>query len=285
MVLRAPDLLSQHLARVPPFRALMRTLEHRLFAQHDLIHPVLDIGCGDGHFAALAFPGGIDVGIDLQESIAVEARRNGSYTWVAVASGTALPFAEGSFRTVVSNCAIEHVPDIESLLREVSRVLPQGGQFIFTVPNERFTACLGAVSTLTKMGLRGWAARYGRWWNRRAEHHHLDAPETWRRRLVRVGLVVDVELSYMSPEATRVFELSHYYAVPSFVLHKLTRGGSTSAERARASFAYRWLKPYAEENLPDVGVATFYAAHKKGREAGSPLLGSCSADTSCRRRL
>ena len=93
----SPDVLSQHLSRVPVHRALIRALEHRLFAQETLVHPVLDIGCGDGHYAAAAFPGGIDVGIDVTEEIVAEARRNGPYGRVEIASGTALPYADASF--------------------------------------------------------------------------------------------------------------------------------------------------------------------------------------------
>ena len=95
-------------------RALIRALEHRLFAAETLAHPVLDIGCGDGHFAAATFPGGIDVGIDITEEIVAEARKYGPYQRAEVADGTKLPYADGAFRTVVSNCVIEHIPDIEA---------------------------------------------------------------------------------------------------------------------------------------------------------------------------
>jgi SAM-dependent methyltransferase len=258
----SPDVLSQHLSRVPVHRALIRALEHRLFAQETLIHPVLDIGCGDGHYAAAAFPAGIDVGIDVTEEIVAEARQNGPYERVEVASGTALPYADASFSTVVSNCVIEHIPDIESLVREVSRVLAPGGRFIFSVPDDRFTEMLFTVRTLKRLRLSGLAERYGRWWNGNAAHYHLDSPQTWAERLARHGLMIDRQTYYMSRGATRVFELSHYYAVPSIVWHRFTGRWSLRPNAVRSSIAYRWLKPYAEESWPDIGSCAFFVAHK-----------------------
>lgn len=258
------DILAQHLARVPVHRALIRALEHRLFSEEKLEHPVLDIGCGDGHFAAAAFPGGIDVGIDVTEAIVSEARKYGPYQRAEVADGTRLPYADGSFRTVVSNCVIEHIPDIEALVGEVARVLAPGGRFIFGVPSEYFTDMLFTVSTLKRLGLPGLAERYGRWWNGNAAHFHLDSPQVWRERLARHGLSVDRQVYYMSEAATRVFELSHYYAVPSIAWHKVTGRWSLQPDRVRSSVAYRWLKPQVEEAWPATGSCSFYVAHKQG---------------------
>ena len=256
------DVLSQHLSRVPVHRALIRALEHRLFAQETLVHPVLDIGCGDGHYAAAAFSGGIDVGIDVTWEIATEARRNGPYERVDVASGTALPYADASFYTVVSNCVIEHIPDIESLVQEVSRVLAPGGRFIFSVPDDYFTDMLFIVLTLKRLKLPGLAERYGRWWNTHAAHYHLDSLQIWAERLARHGLVIDRQTYYMSPAATRVFELSHYYAIPSMFWHKFTGHWTLRPGAVRSSLAYRWLKPYADEPRPNVGSCAFFVAHK-----------------------
>ncbi len=256
------DLLARHLARVPVHRALIRTLENRLFAEETIEPPVLDIGCGDGHYAAVTYPGLLDIGIDIAYPIVEEGRRNGPYRHADVADGTRLPFAAGAFRTVISNCVIEHVLDIEALVSEVARVLAPGGRFVFSVPDDRFTDMLPTVGRLRKWGLRSLAERYGQWWNRHAAHHHLDSPEVWRTRLVRHGLTINRQVYYMSASATRVFEMSHYYAIPSIAWHKLTGRWSLRPDRARTSPAFRWLQPHAEEPWPALGSCSFFVARK-----------------------
>jgi len=258
----SPENLARHLARVPVHRALIRALEQRVFAEEVLEHPVLDIGCGDGHYAAEAFSNGIDVGIDITWRIVTEARQNGPYRHLDVADGTRLPYADASFRTVVSNCVIEHIPDIDGLVQEIARVLMPGGRFIFSVPGEHFTEMLFTVSWLGRIGLTHFAERYGRRWNRNAAHHHLDSPEVWRARLSDCGLTVDRHTYYMSAEATRAFEISHYYAVPSIAWRRLTGHWSLRPRRARDSLACRWLSRYANEPWPIVGSCSFFVTHK-----------------------
>jgi SAM-dependent methyltransferase len=237
-------------------------LESRLFAAQPLKHPVLDIGCGDGHFAAVTFPDGIEDGLDVTEAIVGEARRYGPYRLVAVADGTGLPYGDGCFQTVVSNCVIEHIPDVEAVVREVARVLASRGRFVFSVPSEYFTHMLFTVRMLRRLGLEGAASVYGRWWNKHAVHYHLEDPSFWHERLARHGLVVERQVYYMSVEATKVFELSHYYAIPSAVWHAFTGRWSLRPNKVRDSLAYRWLQPFASENWPSAGACSFFVARK-----------------------
>ena len=58
------DLLWQHLKTIPAFRGLLRAVEARFYQQLDLEGPFLDVGCGDGNFAALTFDHPLDVGSD-----------------------------------------------------------------------------------------------------------------------------------------------------------------------------------------------------------------------------
>jgi SAM-dependent methyltransferase len=256
------DILEAHLARVPVHRALIRALEHRLFAGQAIVRPVLDIGCGDGHYAVAAFPEGLDAGIDITREIVAEAKQYGPYRSLAVADGTLLPYADASFQTVVSNCVIEHIPGIETLVAEVVRVLAPGGHFIFSVPGERFTESLFTVRTLNRLGLKALARRYGEWWNGNAFHCTLESPRQWQARLERHGLKLDDYECYMSLDAARVFELSHYYAVPSIAWHKLTGRWSLRPGNVRNSIAFRWLLPRASEAMPATGACIFFVASK-----------------------
>ena len=58
------DILWQQLKTLPAFRALLRSVETRFYHKLDLPRPILDLGCGDGHFAKMTFDEKLDAGID-----------------------------------------------------------------------------------------------------------------------------------------------------------------------------------------------------------------------------
>jgi SAM-dependent methyltransferase len=107
---------------------------------------VLDLGCGEGRHAITAYlKEGVDVyALDLSmndlrtaqtrfgefEDSADESR---TVTFVC-SSGLALPFADASFDKVVCAEVLEHIPDYQSVLKEINRVLKPGGQFAVSVP-------------------------------------------------------------------------------------------------------------------------------------------------------
>ncbi|MCS7002085.1 MAG: class I SAM-dependent methyltransferase, partial [Dehalococcoidia bacterium] len=107
------DYLAEHLKEVPAFRALLRSVECRLFEEAGpLTPPTLDIGCGDGHFATLAYAEPPTVGFDPDPSSVREAVARGGYHNVLLADAQRMPFADGAFATVVANCVVEHIPDV-----------------------------------------------------------------------------------------------------------------------------------------------------------------------------
>jgi len=90
---------------------------------------VLDLGCGIGHSYERLAPRET-VGVDLDAgALAGQARAT------AVADMRALPFARASFESVLAVHSIEHVPDPERVLAEVTRVLEPGGRAMFVTPN------------------------------------------------------------------------------------------------------------------------------------------------------
>ncbi len=72
------DFLWRHLKGVPAFRALLRAVESRFYQNLELERPVLDLGCGDGHFAAVTFSLSPEVGIDPWRGPLEEARATGT---------------------------------------------------------------------------------------------------------------------------------------------------------------------------------------------------------------
>src|SRR6476659_3410291 len=86
------------------------------------------IGCGTGQFARsdLDEAPNVDyVATDLSPAM-VEATRALGVT-AEVAPADSLPFADGSFDGAVAAWMLYHVPDLDSALREVGRVLRDGG--------------------------------------------------------------------------------------------------------------------------------------------------------------
>jgi SAM-dependent methyltransferase len=229
--------------------------------------PVLDIGCGDGHFASIAFRGrSIDVGIDVMARDLLEAAsRTGVYGSVVLASASALPFADSSFNTVVSNCVIEHIRDNDAVLGEISRVLRLDGTFAATLPSEHFAEFLLGSTILRKLGLHRLALAYGDFFNRISYHYHIYPPRVWREKLTGVGLAAETQTYYFSAAAHRRFDLSHYLGVPNLVSKRVL--GRWVLCKCQSKLFERWLRPFYEEPLPETGAYQFVRCRK--RRAGS----------------
>ena len=101
----------------------------------------LDLGCGNGTTAIwlAGYTGCHATGIDLSgvridnAKAGRERQEPGLRERLAFekASATELPFSEGQFSHVWSQAVIYHVPDKRTVLKEVYRVLEQGGIFVF----------------------------------------------------------------------------------------------------------------------------------------------------------
>lgn len=98
---------------------------------------VLDAGCGAGRYTEwLLEQGATVVGMDVSERMLAQARdRVGERATFHQASLEApLSFAaDGAFAGVVSSLVLDYVEDWESTFTEFSRVLDDGGFFVFSV--------------------------------------------------------------------------------------------------------------------------------------------------------
>jgi ubiquinone/menaquinone biosynthesis C-methylase UbiE len=137
------DYLWNQLAELPYFRALLRAVESRFYADLPMVGPVLDLGSGDGSFAAQTFGRPLDVGLDPWKPPMAEARRRGAHAALTLADAARMPFSDASFNTVISNSVLEHIPEIEPVVAETFRVLKPGGHFIFARPAGALLGCWG----------------------------------------------------------------------------------------------------------------------------------------------
>jgi ubiquinone/menaquinone biosynthesis C-methylase UbiE len=103
-------------------------------------HAVLDVGCGTGIVARaaadLVAPSGSVTGLDLNEAmLTVASRVRPDLAW-RQGDACALPFEDQSFDVVLSQMALMFVPDRIGALREMGRVVRQGGTVGLLVPSE-----------------------------------------------------------------------------------------------------------------------------------------------------
>ena len=268
------DLLWQQLKTLPAFRALLRAVEARFYEQIPLPEPILDIGCGDGNFAQLALPGRqITAGIDPWWRPLNKAVKAGNYELPIQAMGDNLPFPDNYFASGFSNSVLEHIPDIQPVLNEISRVLQPGAPFLITTPSHYFTEYLVGGSLFDRLGLRGMGNRYREFFNRISRHAHTDSPEVWASRLAEAGFAIERWQYYFSRDALRILEAGHVQGLPAAAMHALTGHWIIAPWESSLGPTERWVRPFFEEDPPlDSGAYLLFVARKEYNTPVKPLL-------------
>jgi SAM-dependent methyltransferase len=110
---------------------------------------LLDFGCGGGrHTFAAMRQGAVVTALDADPAAVRDAAawvtaileedketaEAGGQGHAVVGDGRVLPFPDGSFDKVIAAEVLEHIPDDESVLAELTRVLRRGGVMAVTVP-------------------------------------------------------------------------------------------------------------------------------------------------------
>ncbi len=232
--------LKNYLQEKPIFLSLIRAKEAELYQRYlPLKKPILDVGCGDGFFAKVTFgkshpdrsegsPSGffsrfyrdqndkmkiIDIGLDVENSRIEEAGKLGIYKKLIIYDGKRIPFGDNSFATVISNCVLEHIPNLELTLREISRVLKQGGLFLTTVvaiPWEEYF--------LGNLLLGDW---YKKWMRKKQKHFNMYSEIVWKQIFTKCRYKIIDEVGYLDKTAVRFIDLFHYISLPNLITYKL----------------------------------------------------------------
>ncbi|HET7475545.1 MAG TPA: class I SAM-dependent methyltransferase [Dermatophilaceae bacterium] len=113
----------------------------------------VDVGCSAGFIAdELAAAGASTHGVDIDEPGLARAReRFGARVSFHRASGSALPFEDGSVDVVVLNHIYEHVSDPEAVVADIHRVLAPTGVLYLGIGNR-----LGVVEPHYKLPFLSW---------------------------------------------------------------------------------------------------------------------------------
>ena len=141
-----------------PMGALFRSLENRIYCNSDISFkgPILDLGCGDGRCAHMLRESILmedaPYGIDISYSDLKKAKIRNKHLILFQADANNLPFRDNSFSSIISNGVLCAIPEgVEQSLKEVNRVLNNGGIFITTVPTDKFIDVLIIPKILKKL--------------------------------------------------------------------------------------------------------------------------------------
>jgi SAM-dependent methyltransferase len=216
------DILQRYLSVAPVPLAFERFLEARIYRRHAFPRPILDIGCGDGIFVKAVFREKVDTGIDPDPREVSRARELGAYDELLECGGAAISKPDGHYNTVFSNSVLEHIRDIEPVLREAHRLLARGGKFYVTVPSHRFDEFSVVNQVLCALGLTSLAARFRAFFNRFWRHYHCYTPEAWSALVQRAGFTVTEIHTYGPKRICLLNDFLAPFSIISFVIKKLT---------------------------------------------------------------
>jgi SAM-dependent methyltransferase len=256
------DFLWPQISALPYFRGMLRAVEARLMHDVPLPPVVLDIGCGDGHFASVTYEQKIDVGIDPDLASLREAKGRGAYRLLVQANGDQLPFAEASFNSSISNSVLEHVSNLAGVLAEIGRVLKPGGPFAITVPNPGYRSELSLPRFLSRVRLERLSRGYRNWFMRMSRTWNLFDEAGWKLLFEGAGLEIERSERYFSPAALRALEWGHYFGAPTIIPRLLTGRWILVPSRWNLLLTEKFTRRYYLEAPSSQGTYTFYLAFK-----------------------
>ena len=215
------NFLADYLRVAPMPLALERTLECTILSGQQFRHPVLDIGCGEGMFAHILFDEKVDVGIDPDERELSKAKEYDAYTELIKCYGDKIPKPSSSFGTILSNSVMEHIPDIEGVMKEAYRLLEAGGNFYMTVPSSRFDNYSVINQVLEMLGMKSVAARYRKFFNKFWRHYHYYDMNGWKNLAERNGFRVVKSFEYDSKSLCLFNDAATPLSLPLFAFKKM----------------------------------------------------------------
>ena len=103
-------------------------------------HRMLELGFGNGlHIPAFARAGALMHGLEVNQTLLEIGKENmrqrGIDADLRVYDGAHMPYPDAYFDYLFATSVLEHVSDLDAILREADRVLKSGGKFYISFPN------------------------------------------------------------------------------------------------------------------------------------------------------
>lgn len=198
------------------FMAIIRSQEAMLFQKYNKLvkGKILDFGCGEGFFTELVFgKGKINVGLDLFNNKRVEeAKKENVYKKISLYDGDTIPYPDNYFNTIVSNCVLEHIPDVKSSLKEIQRVLKPCGFFITSVMADQWEDNL--------FGTKLFGNGYKKYMRKTQFHHNLFSVEKWQSYFKKTGFKIQSVEGYLNKKSSFYLDIFHYLSIGSLISYK-----------------------------------------------------------------
>lgn len=199
--------LKTYVRKRPLFLSLIRAKEAELFTRcMPYREPILDVGCGDGFFAKTVFTT-VPIGLDIPDSRMKEASHTGVYKKLVQYNGVTIPFPRNTFPTIVSNCVLEHIDDVDRVVKEIYRVLAPGGTCVVTVMAKPWEQHLFGSIFL--------GDSYKQYMQKKQVHVHLYTSNQWKEVFTHAGFQITKCIGYLSPQACTWIDIAHYLSIPN----------------------------------------------------------------------
>lgn len=216
------DSFSKYFPYAPTALCIKECARLEILKKIQVESPILDVGCGDGLFAKLAF-GATEVwGIDIDGKEGRWAQASQAYSQIILGDITTSKLPSSFFKTCVANCSLEHVPDIQGALSTIANSLAPGGRAYLLVPNRIWASKFMTVRILRSMFGKSAAAFLQDGIDEFFRHHHLYDENGWRDILAQSPLSL-LEISPALSTATTVaFEAFLLPSIAGWANKKLT---------------------------------------------------------------
>ncbi|MBI3182469.1 MAG: methyltransferase domain-containing protein [Myxococcales bacterium] len=198
--------------------------------------PILDVGCGDGLFAKLAFHDAEVWGIDIDADEGRRAQASRAYSQIVLADITRARLPDSFFGSCVANCSLEHVPQLAAALENIRASLRVGASVHAFLPNRDWASHFLSARALSRAGFGRLSLTLQNAVNGVFQHHHLEDADGWRRRFERAGFEVTSVQPVGSTASTVAFEV---FLAPSLLglLSRRLTGRWALSPKARRLFA------------------------------------------------